>query len=167
MVAQQAPPQVLEYQVAELQRLEHKVNAYEHKLAAMKEMTNVFLVALISFYAVWIYALVYDVMEWPIATWTALSIACTFAIGLLMAYMWAFASVDRQAKADLYQRRMSLGVVPQPEVGLAAMPPFPPPVPPPTNYAGLMEQLQAAQPDAHAVRDASGRFAPKVAREKL
>jgi hypothetical protein len=166
MVAQQAPPQVLEYQVAELQRLEQKVNAYEHKLAAMKEMTNVFLVALISFYAVWIYALVYEVMEWPIATWTALSIACTFAIGLLMAYMWAFASVDRQAKADLYQRRMSLGVVPQQEA-LPAMAPFPPPAPPPppSKYAGLMEQLQAAQPERE--RDAHGRFAPKVAREKL
>ena len=95
-----------DYQLRDMAALEGRVQQYEEKLAAVKEMTNIFLIALVSFYTVWIPFLFYEVMAWPQATWTALSIASTAAVALLMAYVFTISSKDKQAKAELFTRRM-------------------------------------------------------------
>lgn len=97
---------MLDYQANEMARIEHRAHLYENKLASVKEMTNVFLVALMCFYAVWVPFLLFEVMKWPEATWTALSIACTLAIGLLMAYILSINSQHKKAVAELYMRKM-------------------------------------------------------------
>ena len=95
-----------DYQMRDMAALEGRVQQYEEKLAAVKEMTNIFLIALVSFYTVWIPFLFYEVMAWPQATWTALSIASTAAVALLMAYVFTISSKDKLAKAELFSRRM-------------------------------------------------------------
>jgi len=109
---------MLDYQANEMARIEHRAHLYENKLASVKEMTNVFLVALMCFYAVWVPFLLFEVMKWPEATWTALSIACTLAIGLLMAYILSINSQHKKAVAELYMRKMGgqmqgMGMTPQ------------------------------------------------------
>ena len=157
-MAPESDQQMLEYQAADMARLEHRANLYQNKLAAVKEMTNVFLVALMCFYAVWVPFLFFEVMEWPNATWTALSIACTLAVGLLMAYILSISSAHKQAVSDLYSRRMGYAApAPQATVERPALMPLPemPPLPPPAP---------APAPAPH--RNEMGQFVPKVKRAK-
>ena len=139
-----------DYQFRDMAALEKRVREYQEKLASMKEMTNIFLVALVSFYCVWIPFLFYEVMSWPEATWTALSIACTAAIALLMAYVFSISSKDKEAKSELYSRR--IGVTP-PQTQTQQLPdwmragaPNPPPNPPAYSYETTPAPYPAAPP---------------------
>jgi hypothetical protein len=157
-MAPESDQQMLEYQAAEMARLEYRANLYQNKLAAVKEMTNVFLVALMCFYAVWVPFLFFEVMEWPSATWTALSIACTLAVGLLMAYILSISSAHKQAVTDLYSRRMGYAApVPQAPVERPPLIPLPE-MPPP---------LTLTPAPAPPQRNEMGQYAPKVKRAKL
>jgi len=176
-----------EYQMRDLAALEGRVQQYEEKLAAVKEMTNIFLIALVSFYAVWIPFLFYEVMAWPQATWTALSIASTAAVALLMAYVFTISSKDKQAKAELFTRRMGgsqqqqqpqqpqLNWMQQPQPyeqnsGYVPMPPppatetqTPPPILPPPDKPKVAKKKRGPKANYVATRerDEFGQFIPE------
>ena len=120
MPPEQPNQHMLDFQAAELARVENKAMLYEQKLASVKEMTNVFLVALMCFYAVWVPFLLFEVQDWPEATWTALSIACTLAIGLLMVYILLINGQHKKVVSDLYARKMG-GLMPQQQFGASPM----------------------------------------------
>jgi len=114
MVNQPNNPQMLQMQMQELQKTEEKAKEYENKLASIKELTNVFLIALMCFVAVWVPFLFLEVQPIQQATWTAISIGSTLSITVLLVYIMLFSAYNNKAQQELYQRRMSLGVMPAP-----------------------------------------------------
>ena len=114
MVNQPNNPQMLQMQMQELQKTEEKAKEYENKLASIKELTNVFLIALMCFVAVWVPFLFLEVQPIQQATWTAISIGSSLSIAVLLVYIMLFSSYHNKAQQELYQRRMSLGVMPPP-----------------------------------------------------
>lgn len=100
----------MEFQQQEILKLEVKANLYEQKMAALRELVNVFLVALMVFVGSWVPLLLYDVQPLQTATWTAISIAASLAILILLVYTMLYNNARNKSREDLYRMRMSLGV---------------------------------------------------------
>lgn len=104
-------------QMSELVQLEAREKKYSGKLASLEEMTNVFLVALMTFFAVWVNLLLYSDeigMDLVSATWEAFSMGCVIAIVCLFFYSQIFQNIDKKAKNELMQKRVQLGIASDP-----------------------------------------------------
>ena len=104
-------------QMNELIQLEQREKKYASKLASLEEMTNVFLVALMTFFAVWVNLLLYSDkigMDLISATWEAFSMGCVIAIVCLFFYSQIFQNIDKKAKSELMQKRVQLGIASDP-----------------------------------------------------
>ena len=152
MVNQPNNPQMLQMQMQELQKTEEKAKEYENKLASIKELTNVFLIALMCFVAVWVPFLFLEVQPIQQATWTAISIGSTLSITVLLVYIMLFSAYNNKAQQELYQRRMSLGVMPaQTEIqgygfNQQPQPMQPQPMQPQQQMNNWMENMPQVQP---------------------
>ena len=114
-----------EIQLTELTQLEQREEKYAKKLASLEEMTNVFLVALMTFFAVWINLLLYSDeigMDLLSATWEAFSMGCVIAIVCLFFYSQIFTQIDKKAKTELMQKRVQLGIASDPSMFGAPQP---------------------------------------------
>lgn len=114
-----------EIQLNELTQLEQREEKYAKKLASLEEMTNVFLVALMTFFAVWVNLLLYSDeigMDLISATWEAFSMGCVIAIVCLFFYSQIFTQIDKKAKTELMQKRVQLGIASDPSMFGAPQP---------------------------------------------
>ena len=112
-------------QMNELVQLEQREKNYARKIASLEEMTNVFLIALMTFFAVWVNLLLYSDeigMDLMSATWEAFSMGCVIAIVCLFFYSQIFQSIDKKAKNELMQKRVQLGIAADPNAVFGQQP---------------------------------------------
>ena len=136
-------------QMAELTALEQREGKYAGKLASLEEMTNVFLVALMTFFAVWVNLLLYSEeigMDLVSATWEAFSMGCVIAIVCLFFYSQIFQSIDKKAKTELMQKRVQLGIQTDPNNMYGQQSPQQGMVPPMTQMPQQLPQQLPQQP---------------------
>ena len=108
-------PQLDSYamQMHELNELEKRERNYSQKIAALREMTNVFLIMVCCFVVSWVPLVFYEVHDLPTATWNAVSMSSFIALVILMVYAFMFNSSHKKALDQLNQRRMALGLPPK------------------------------------------------------
>jgi len=100
----------VDFQHQEILKMEAKATLYEQKMAALRELVNVFLVALLVFVGSWVPLLLYEVQPLQEATWTAISIAASLAVLVLLVYTMLYNNARNKSREDLYRTRMSLGM---------------------------------------------------------
>ncbi|MDP6413640.1 MAG: hypothetical protein QGG54_01135 [Gammaproteobacteria bacterium] len=157
----------LEFQQQELLKMEAKANLYEQKMAALRELVNVFLVALLVFVGSWVPLLLYEVQPLQQATWTAISIAASLAVLVLLVYTMLYNNARNKSREDLYRTRMSLGVGGMPMQPQGWMPQIESRM----NYempSGLVPNIPPPLPTSQETkRDDQGRFLKKPPQPKV